>query len=140
MVNIRTSKDFCKEFEKIENYEEAVNDKNEVWCCHHKMEEVFTKEELIRAGWYYDRKPEELIFIRRSEHNGNANLHIGYKRSNKNSKGKPSNRKGKKCSEETKQKISKANKGKPHSEEWKQKISNSMKGKKRGKYKTKDTK
>ena len=56
---------YCKDYEKIENYEEAVKD-TEKYICHHKLETVFAKTELLRAGWYYNRKPEELIFIRQS--------------------------------------------------------------------------
>ena len=69
-------KDLCKDFQDIENYEEAVNDPNELWICHHRLEQVFTAEELHRAGWYYGRKPQELIFLRYKEHNNNADIHI----------------------------------------------------------------
>lgn len=129
MISKKYAKHYCKDYTKIENYEEAINDKNELWVCHHKMEEVFTELELKRAGWYYDRRPEELIFIRRSEHNGNAKLHIGIRKNN--------------ASKERNDKISKSNKGKKkpklseyltgrkrdsHSEETKQKISKSLAG------------
>lgn len=120
----------CRTPELIENYEEAINDKNELWCCHHKMEEVFSKAELIRAGWYYDRRPEELIFIRCSEHNRNPKIHIEVRRKNEN-------RKGRKLSEEHKKKISDANKGKkygPLSKEHKQKLSEAAKNRKDNYY------
>ena len=41
----KSIKELCKDFTKIENYEEAVNDKNELWTCHHRMEEVFSCKE-----------------------------------------------------------------------------------------------
>lgn len=120
---------YCATPELIENYEEAVNDPNEMWVCHHRMEEVFTEAELKRAGWYYNRKPDELIFIRRSEHNGNPKLHIGIRKAA--------------SSKERNEKISKSTKGKkkpklseyltgrkraPYSEEYKRKMSESLKG------------
>lgn len=110
---------YCKELEKIENYEEAVNDKNELWVCHHRMEEVFSKAELIRAGWYYNRRPEELVYIKRSEHNGNPKLHIEIRRSWICKKGRTAWNKGKKLSEETKSKM----RGRKFSEEHKKHIS-----------------
>lgn len=127
MINERNAKGFCKDFMKIKNYEEAIADKNEVWCCHHIMEEVFTKNELIRAGWYYNRRPEELIFLPISKHNGNPDLHIEVKRKNEKQKGNKY-RLGKKHSEETKKRMSIIRKGSTKSEEHKEKISKSMKG------------
>lgn len=87
---------FCKDFTKIENYASAIADEKELWICHHKLEQVFTVKELIRAGWYYDRKPQELIFIRKSEHNGNRDIHISYKAYDKKQIGKEAWNKGKK--------------------------------------------
>lgn len=133
----KTIEKICKDFTKIENYEEAANDETQIWVCHHKLGAVFTKEELKRAGWYYDREPGELIFLRKEEHSGNPDIHISYKRA-----------KGRKASEETKRKQSKARKGRTpwnkglkgqiawnkgkkgfkHSEEAKQKMSESRKG------------
>ena len=92
MICLETVKRYCKNYTEIENYQEAISDKSELWVCHHRMEEVFTHKELKNAGWYYNRPASELIFIRESEHNGNAKLHIGLKRKNANMIGKPSNR------------------------------------------------
>jgi hypothetical protein len=97
---------YCNDYTKIENYEEAVNDATEVWDCHHRLEAVFTTEELKKAGWYLNRKPEELIFLKRKEHSRNPEIHIYFKRNRFNS-----------LSEETKKKISESKKGKKHSEE-----------------------
>lgn len=136
---------YCATPELIENYEEAVNDQNELWVCHHRMEEVFTKDELKRAGWYYNRKPEELIFVRMSEHHGNPKLHIQVRRHNLAQKGKTLSEshkrkiseslkgrngpmKGKHFSEEAKKKMSETKKGKKFSEEHKRKISEALKG------------
>ena len=72
------NKRFCKEPEKIENYEKAKVDNFKGWQCHHRLEthnsdgerrEVdITREELIALGMYYHRPAEELIFLPRSEH------------------------------------------------------------------------
>ena len=127
MICLHTAKRFCKDYTEIRNYEEAVNDTTEMWDCHHRMEEVFTHVELKRAGWYYNRKPEELIFIRRSEHRGNPKLHIGVKERMKAQNGE----KHGPMSEETKKKIGDANRGRKLgsvSEETRRKLSEVRKG------------
>ena len=129
-------KRFCKDYAKIENYEKAIADTTQVWQCHHRLEthnsdgerrlvDIFSAE-LIALGMYFDRPPEELIFLTKVEH---RRLHC----------------KGKLCSEETKRKIGAANKnkvrtaamrvhwstvrkGKKPSEEIKKKISEKLKG------------
>ena len=112
-------KQYCKEPEKIENYEKAKKDNFKGWECHHRLETHnsdgerrlvdITKKELIALGMYYHRPAEELIFLTAREHNAF-------------NKGKPK-------SEETRKKISEANKGKPKSEETKKKMSEANKGK-----------
>lgn len=78
MINMKNVKKFCKgDYTQIENYEEAVNDKERSWNCHHRDEvkilpsgiRVFrTVEELKENGRYYDCPPNELIFLTMSEH------------------------------------------------------------------------
>ena len=121
MISLQTVKRYCKNYTEIENYAQAISDDKEMWTCHHIMEEVFTYQELKNAGWYYDRPATELVFIRDSEHRGNAKLHIGVRRHHESQKGKPR-------TEETKKKMSESLKGKTHSEETKKKISEAQKG------------
>ena len=112
----RNFEKFCKEPEKIENYEKAKADNFKGWDCHHRLETHnsdgkrrivdITVNELIALEMYYNRPASELIFMKKSEHNS---LH--------------------KPSEETKKKISEANKGKQKSVEHKKKISKARKGK-----------
>ena len=116
---------YCKDYENIENYEKAKADNFKGWEVHHRLEthnlygerrEVdILADELKALGMYYNRPASELIFLTIKEHNA-------YK-------------KGKKLSEETKNKISEANKGennsmygKHHTSETKNKISEAMKG------------
>ena len=105
------NKRFCKEPEKIENYEKALADNFKGWECHHRKGVDIPREKLKALGMYYNRPASELIFLTRSEH---EILH----------------KKGRRRSEETKKKISEAQKGKKLSEEHKKKISEAQKGKK----------
>lgn len=123
MISKSTVKKFCcEDISKIENYEEAIDDKSQTWHCHHRFETHnsdgerrlidITKKELISLDMYYDRPANELIFMTNSEH---ITLH----------------QKGRKLSEETRKKIAVARKGIQLSEETKRKISEEQKGKKR---------
>ena len=128
MINKNTVKLYCRDdISKIENYEQAINDKENMWVCHHRLEltindeQAHTKEELIRFGMYYHRPYFELIFMKRGEH---TTLHLtGFKFSEESKRKMSIAQKGKKLSEETKRKISEVNLGKKYSEETKRKIS-----------------
>lgn len=117
---------YCRNPELIENYDLAISDTENIWECHHRLETHTSDgekrlvnlkaEELIALGVYYDRPPEELIFLKRSYH---LSLH----------------HKGKVYNEKTRNKISKARLGKPgncgfkgkhHSEESKRKNGDSL--------------
>lgn len=129
MICERTVKKYCCEaISKIENYDKAIADTTQTWHCHHRMELITTgavvdstTQDLIDWGIYYDRPPEELIFLTQAEHTA---LHM---KGNKNMLGK-------KClpfSEEHKAKIAAALKDikrGPFSEEHKAKISEARKG------------
>jgi hypothetical protein len=77
----------------------------------------------------YDRHSQRM-----REDNPMKNPEVAAKVSAKK-KGQPSSRLGATLSEETKEKLRKANQGKKHSEESKAKMTESRKGKKRGSYK-----
>lgn len=66
--NTKFAECYCQEIEKIENYEEALNDKDNLWIPHHKLEAFFTKDELIEMGRYWNIPARELVFVKRSEH------------------------------------------------------------------------
>ena len=56
---------------KIENYKLALADKDIVWHCHHRRELVPDRKtaiELIEMGLYFNRPPEELVFLTPEEH------------------------------------------------------------------------
>lgn len=129
---------FCRHPERIENYEKVIIDTTQTWECHHRLETHnsdgerrlvnLKAEELIALDMYYDRPPEELIFLTDAEH---KRLHYkgkrGYKYS-KESKAKMSAaHKGKKPSDETRKKMSESQKGRHHSEETKKKMSEAKK-------------
>lgn len=140
---------YCKEPEKIENYERAKADNFVGWECHHRLETHnsdgerrlvnISTAELLALGMYYNRPAEELIFLTSSEHHSLHNkgeTHPLYgKHHSEQSRHKMSEAK-KNMSEETRKKMSEAhkgkstwNKGKYLSEEHKKKLSETLKGK-----------
>ena len=59
----------------IENYDKALADTTQTWVCHHRRElepTRMTVEDLKEQGLYWNRPPEELIFLTQSDH---AKLH-----------------------------------------------------------------
>ena len=117
MINEKQVKKFCKDYTKIENYEDAVNDTTQTWHCHHRLELTLdgdfalSREQLKMHDMYYNRPYYELIFLTPAEH---TRLHW----------------KGKQRSAETRRKMSEANKGKHLSDETRRKLSEAQKGKK----------
>lgn len=130
MINLKYAKQFCKEFENIENYQEAISSP-EKYDCHHRLEETgLSKKDLIDKNMYYNRPASELIFL---THGAHTSLHH---------KGKEGYWYGKHHSIETKKKMSDVHKGengywygKNHSTETKKKISDSVKGENNPRYK-----
>lgn len=69
---------YCKDLEKVENYEQAKADNFIGWDRHHRLETHnsdgerrlvdLTVDELKALDMYYNRPPEELIWLRSSEH------------------------------------------------------------------------
>ena len=121
---------FCKHPELIENYDKAISDNTQIGECHHRLETHtssgekrligITEEELTALGMYFDRPPEELIFMRTKDH---CRLHMT---------GKPAWNKGKKIgphSEDSNRRRSITMKGMKRSEEHKRKVSEARKGK-----------
>ena len=128
-------KQYCKNYQDIENYEAAKKDNFKGWECHHRLETHtsdgerrlvdITPAELRALGTYYNRPADELIFMTHSEHQF---LH----------------RKGKHLSEEWKKKMREVRKGKRlgkdnpfygkhHSDEVKKKLSEINKVRMKGK-------
>lgn len=138
MVNLKNLEIYCTDYENIENFQEALNDEEELWIPHHKLEMFFTMHELMKMGRYIDIPARELILIKRSEHNANAFLHKSHRIANEKKKCRKqsasSNEKrrkalaGKKRPKEIGDKISASKKGK----------SNGLLGKKRGPYKRRE--
>lgn len=159
---------YCTEPEKIENFEKALADNFVGWVCHHRLQ-TWTSDgdrrlvdisaaELKALGMYYDRPPEELIFMTKAEHSklhskGEHNPMYGNKHSEETrkkmscswdydkhfsdetkermseaKKGEKNSFYGKRHTEETKKRISEKKKGKKHSKETKNKMSESHKG------------
>ena len=151
------NKRFCKEPEKIENYEKAKADNFKGWRCHHRLETHnsdgerrlvdITPDELKALGMYWYRPASELIFLTISEHRslhtkGEHNPMYGkqgyWKGKTGPNKGKLAGENnpmyGKHHTDEARRKIGEVNKGnqyrlgKHHSEEAKNKIGETKKG------------
>ena len=130
---------YCKDLEDIENYQKAIADTTQTYVLHHRLETHtsdgerrlvdITKKELMALGMYFHRPASELIFLTKSEH---VFLHKKGKKLSEETKNKMSeSKKGTHLSEETKNKMSESKKGKtrkPFSEDHKKNISYSMKG------------
>lgn len=107
----------CKDYTKIENYDAAVSDTTQMWICHHRNEQYYTREDLIKMGLYYNCPPCELIFLTKHDH-GQAHktcAEAAKRKENisKTTKGHSSYTKGRKHSEEEKKKISETCKNLP---------------------------
>ena len=124
---------YCKDYENIENYENALADNFVGWYCHHRLETHnldgerrlvdITADELKALGMYYHRPSNELIFLTPKEHNMLHNRgKVGP------NKGKTPWNKGVPMSNEQKNKLSEVKKGTHHSEETKMKMSETRKG------------
>lgn len=156
MVSIKYLKQYCKDYTSIPNYQEALNDTENLWECHHLLEEFYTKSELKELGKYFNVPANELVLCRtRKEHRayphkGDSVMglkHHGLKFSEETLKLISENSKKRRLSEESKRKIGDANRGRkrpdlaeiaktrkgiPLSEETRKKISQALTGKKRG--------
>ena len=133
MICIENVKTYCKDYTQIENYDIAVNSSGR-YECHHRLEThnsdgerrlvLISRQELIALDMYWDRPPEELIFLTCSEH---RSLHNKDKKCPYFSELNRS-RKGVRLSEKHKAKLSAACKGWKHSEAARAKISAKLKG------------
>ena len=114
-------KNYCTDPTKIENYEKAKADNFVGWCIHHRFETkcpVFkpSVKDLKNWGLYYNRPPEELIYLTFSEH---QKLHI------KSNSGAGGAQKGVKKSNIAKKRIGDANRRKAEDPAYRQKLSDS---------------
>ena len=126
MICLKKVKKFCKDYTRIKNYEEAVNDNTQMWDCHHILGEILSREQLKDHNFYYDVPPCMLKFVTRAEH---THLHKkGIHRSDETRKKISKAHKGRTFSEEHRRKLSEVKKGKHRSEETCRKISEAMKG------------
>jgi len=124
----------CRNYELVENYAKAIADEENKWHLHHRREidEMKSAQQLKDEGKYYDVKPQELIFLTKSEHTKLHNKNQLAETKHKISealKGEKNPMFGKRHTEETKKKISDSNKGKKASADAKKKMSDSRKGK-----------
>ena len=103
------------------SYEEMLNSK-EMYILHHVLEWKYTRKELEEMGRYKKCPANELIWVKRSTHNGNKILHKDFFKYNTNETYKENlkNRmkgnthgtgnKGRKCTSNTLTKMSEAQK------------------------------
>jgi hypothetical protein len=136
--NIKILEKYCSDYKNIENYEEALTSPLR-YDLHHRLEisDHKSRKDLTEENLYYNRPPEELIFLEHGEHislhKANLSEETRQKISENNCrywKGKLGPNRGKHCSGETKRKMSDAKKGekcymygKPKSGETRRKMS-----------------
>ena len=141
-------KQYCKDYEKIENYQKAKAENFKGWEVHHRLETHtpdgkrrdvdVSHKELKALGMYYHRPPEELIFLRKGEHIALRKVSAETRQKlGEAKKGEKNPNYGKHFSEETKKKMAESHKGKNtwskgkhHTEETKKKIAEASKGNK----------
>lgn len=113
---IRHLRKVCKEIEHVENYNEAINDKEYLWILHHRdeirelpsgMVALRSAEYLKSFGLYYHRPADELIFLRNDVH---SKLHAKYLTDESKFRMGNSNR-GRKFTKEHRDNLSKSHKG-----------------------------
>ena len=75
MINEIQAKKYCSEdISLIENYHQAIADKEKTWEIHHRREcdengkTLFSGKQLIEMNLYFKRPAEELMFVTRSMH------------------------------------------------------------------------
>lgn len=153
MICERTVIFFCKDYKMIENYEQAMKDTTQTWHCHHRLETHFSdgserprnaqlrSDELKALDMYYNRPPEELIFLKSIDHrklHSTQHSKEARKKMSEANKGKKRTtdiwNKGKHLPEEMRNKISESNKGEKngfygrhHTEETRKKLSEKSK-------------
>ena len=139
IANIKILEKYCTNYKNIEDYDEAVKSPLK-YDLHHRREISKSKSasDLIAENLYYNRPPEELIFLEHGEHVRlhKANLSAETKQKMSDArKGDKNPMFGKHPSAESRQKMSDAHKGNQcalghHcSEEIRKKISDAHKGK-----------
>ena len=76
MIGKKRLRRYCKDFQEIENYQEAVQS-SEPYDLHHRKEVetledgtvvLRSSKELKDLNLYWNRPPEELIFLKHSKH------------------------------------------------------------------------
>jgi hypothetical protein len=129
MIYLPQVKRYCKEYWKIQNYEQAINSE-EIYECHHILELTIngefahTVKELKRLNMYYHRPYFELIFLQANDH---AKLHANARSEHAN-KLNSEYHKGRKLSEEHKRKIGIGSKGHIVTEDQKRRTALARKG------------
>ena len=126
MISITYIKNYCQDYQNIQNYAEALKSPLK-YDLHHRREisENKSRKQLIAENLYYNRPPEELVFLERGEH---QRLHKEGKNMSAETRKKMSEaQKGHLVSEDTRQKISDAKKGKNMSAETRKRMSNAKK-------------
>ena len=126
----------CEDLSLIENYNQAIEDKTQIWDCHHRDEikvlpsgikVTRSRKELIENNRYFQCPANELIFLKRTEHIKLHAVNQGDETRRKISQAL----KGHQVSQETREKLrnkSLGHKQPPRSEEWCRKISLARKG------------
>lgn len=128
---------YCHDYTKIEGYADAMADTDNIWDCHHRREvfangNTLSVDALKHFGLYYNVPPEDLIFMKHSDHMKLHKAHAKYTRLGK--KHTINTRKlmsetamGHTVSEETREKLRQWRTGRKMSDEARKRMSESQK-------------
>ena len=142
MIGLSKVRLYCKgDIFRIENYDKAMADTENIWDCHHRdeirklpsgMVALRSVADLIDAGLYYQVPPEYLIFLPHKEHESMHKRLKSFKRTgmphSAATKELMSNKaRGHKVSEATKEKLRQFRLGTKMADESKKRMSESHK-------------
>ena len=78
-MTIEVLDNYCTDWPSIENFELAFANTHCRWECHHRLGQIFSRENLVATGLYLDRPADEFILLTIDDHrNVHRGKHLNY--------------------------------------------------------------